>query len=414
MDARYIAAAIPLFFLAIGLELLVTRRRADPAYRFADSITNLSCGVGQQVLGVFLKAAMLAGYVWAYEHARIFTISPRSIVGWIALLFALDLCYYCFHRASHRINLIWAGHIVHHQSEEYNLSVALRQSWFVGAIAWVFYVPLAIAGFSPLMYVTMITLNTLYQFWIHTRSIGKLGPLEWVFNTPSHHRVHHGINPKYIDKNYAGIFIIWDRWLGTFQAEEDEPVYGTVKPLSSWNPLWANVEHFVTMARLGRSSGRLLDLLTVWFRPPEWLPAELGGVARIPEVARATQRRFEIPVRSTVRRYVLSNYVLVTLATTVFLLVQTSVSLPLLVAVGVAILITLVSLGALLEQRRWAIPLETLRLAGVLSMLVSLCRASERFVPLASVAALVTLLFGAWLWRLRAAGTLATTGLEAG
>src|SRR5262249_50687873 len=155
------------FFLAIGVELLVSKlQRQTARYRFADTITNLSCGTGQQVIIPFFKTATLAGYVALYEHARIYTFSPRSVIGWVILLFGVDLGYYWFHRASHRINIIWAGHVVHHQSEEYNLAVALRQSWFVKLMEWIFYLPLAIIGFSPEMFLAMTTLNTLYQFWI--------------------------------------------------------------------------------------------------------------------------------------------------------------------------------------------------------------------------------------------------------
>jgi len=148
--------------------------------------------------------------------------------------------------------------------------VALRQSWFGPLFSWVFYVPLAIAGFPPVMFLITHTLNTLYQFFIHTRLVGRLGPLEHFMNTPSHHRVHHGINPQYIDKNYAGVFIIWDRLLGTFEPEGVEPVYGLVKPLGSFSPLWANVHRWVEIASLSRQSRRLRDKLWAWLAPPGW------------------------------------------------------------------------------------------------------------------------------------------------
>ncbi|MEO7092183.1 MAG: sterol desaturase family protein, partial [Polyangiales bacterium] len=391
MDERYIAAAVPVFFLLIGLELLLTRRSRDPRYAFGDSITNLSCGVGSQVLGVFLTGLVVGGYVLVYEHLRVATLSPRSLAAWVAILFALDICYYAFHRASHRVNVLWAMHVVHHQSEEYNLSVALRQSWFDPVLQWVFYLPLAVVDFPPVMYLTMTTLNTLYQFWIHTRAVGRLGPLEWLLNTPSHHRVHHGVNPKYIDKNYAGIFIIWDRLFGTFQREEEEPVYGTVKPLASFNPLWANLEHWGTMARLAARSSSILEKLTVWARPPEWLPRELGGVATIPEASREGQQRYAPAYSAGMRRYVLANYVLVVIAATAFLLVNHSLTPLLLGLYAVLVLTTLVSLGGLLESKPWARMVEAARLPALFVLVALILRDGRRFVAGTVAAGSITL-----------------------
>ena len=407
MDERYIAAAVPVFFLLIGLELLVTRRARDPKYAFGDSITNLSCGVGSQALAVFLTTFAIAGYVVVYERWRLTSLSLRSAWAWIALLFALDLCYYAFHRASHRVNALWAMHVVHHQSEEYNLSVALRQSWFDPLVQWLFYLPLAFVGFPPVMYLTMTTLNTLYQFWIHTRAIGRLGPLEWVLNTPSHHRVHHGVNPKYIDKNYAGIFIIWDRFFGTFQPEEEEPVYGTVKPLASFNPLWANVEHWVTMGKLAGASSDLLAKLTVWIRPPEWLPRELGGVATIPDASRDTQRRYAPPARAGLRAYVLANYVVVVVGTTGFLLVNHALSAVQLVAYAGLVGVTLVAVGGLLESKRWAAGLEVARLMLLVVVVAVVLQGTRWMWPGTIVAAAST---GILLGCLRLAGRAVDKG----
>lgn len=368
MEAKFIAAAVPVFFLLIAIELLLARRAREPPYLFEDSIANLSCGVGQQLLEPFIRALPVFLYAAAYEHLRLFTISPRSVAGWIALLFLVDFCYYLFHRASHRVNFIWAGHAIHHQSEEYNLSVALRQSWFVGIVSGLFYLPLAVLGFPPLMYGIMVTLNTLYQFWIHTRLVDRLGPLEWVLNTPSHHRVHHAIDPRYIDKNYAGIFIIWDRLLRTFRAEDAEPVYGTVKPLRSWNPLWANLEPIWHLIDMSRRTRRLRDKVLVWFMPPEWRPADLGGPVTPPETSRAAQVRYAQAASGAMRAYVSVQFALVVLAATAYLYYQGSVSPALLCATAAALLLSMTSLGGLLEARRWARPLEALRLAALVPL----------------------------------------------
>jgi alkylglycerol monooxygenase len=397
MDGKYIAAAVPFFFLLIGIELLVNRRRGDPRYVFADSITNLSCGIGQQIIGVLVRAVPLLLYVYLYDHARLHTFSLRSPLAWVLILFLVDLCYWAYHWASHRVNFLWATHIVHHQSEEYNLTVALRQSWFAQTMSWFFYLPLAVLGFPPVMYVTMLTLNTLYQFWIHTRAVGTLGPLEWFLNTPSHHRVHHGIDPAYIDKNYAGIFIIWDRLFRTFTRERGEPVYGTVTPLSSWNPLWANVEHWVKMWRMSRQTRRLGDKVRVWLKGPEWRPADLGGPVVIPPVSRAGQRKYAAAAPRPVATYVLVQFAAVLVAATLFLVVAGTAPRPAMLTLAAAVLAGLVSLPGLLEGRPYALPLEALRLA------LSAVAAGLFFPPPAGALGGAVLALASLAWALAAA-----------
>ncbi len=401
MDEKYIALAVPFFFVMIGLELLVRRRQGEPGYNYQDSITNLSCGIGQQVLGPFLKGAGLVGYVLLYDHARLWTVSSHSAWAWVALLFGVDLGYYVFHRASHRINVFWAAHAVHHQSEEYNLSVALRQSWIETLMAPLFYLPLAVLGFSPVMFVGMSTLNTLYQFWIHTRAVGRLGPLEWVMNTPSHHRVHHGINPEYVDRNYAGIFIIWDRLFGTFQKEEQEPVYGTVKPLASFNPLWANLEYWAKMVSMARQSGRLGSWLMVWFMPPEWRPADLGGPVTVPDASRDTQKKYQLPISRGLAAYVAVNFVVVTAATTVFLWIAASASMSVLAVLSGLILASVIAWGGLFESKRWALPLELARLTLVVAGAAWLFRSSSMMFAVLGVTSAAVAALALWLLLLR-------------
>jgi hypothetical protein len=261
------------------------------------------------------------------------------------------------------VNFLWAGHAVHHQSEEYNLSTALRQNWIENLLAWPFYVPLAILGYPLSMFAVASTTNTLYQFWVHTRIIHRLGPAEGVFNTPASHRVHHGINPKYIDKNYGGMFMVWDRIYGTFTPEEDEPVYGTVKPLASWSPLWANVHGWVHLWSMA-SRTRGLDKLKVWLAPPDWRPADLGGRVVIPEVDRTTYERYDTsPSRST-DRYVVSQFVIVALVTSSIMWFAAQLPRPLLVGCSGWVIAALVGWGGLFERKSWAVPLEVARHVG--------------------------------------------------
>src|SRR5687767_8322412 len=247
-----IALAIPVFFLLIGVEVLFAHRQQRRFYRLNDAITDLSCGVLDQVLGVFTQAAVFAAYIAIWQRFRLAEVPTGAVWAWVVCFLGVDFLYYWFHRVSHESNLPWGAHIVHHSSEEFNLAVALRQGAFQPFFSWLFYLPLAWIGFPPAMLLVCSSLDTLYQFWIHTRAIDRLGPLEWVFNTPSHHRVHHGCNPRYIDKNYAGTLIVWDRMFGSFEPEQEEVVYGVTKPVRSWNPLWVHFAHWADLAKRSR------------------------------------------------------------------------------------------------------------------------------------------------------------------
>ncbi|HEX4621628.1 MAG TPA: sterol desaturase family protein, partial [Myxococcaceae bacterium] len=260
-----IALAIPLFFFFIGVELLVARRRRVRAYHFADAITDLSCGVTEQVVGIFPAAAVVALYVLVYDHWRLIHFSPSSLVMWAIAVLGVDVLYYWWHRLSHTVNFMWAVHVVHHSSEDFNLAVALRQAVLTDLTQTWFYLPLALAGVTPVAVFTVLSLSTLYQFWIHTELIGKLGPLDRWINTPSAHRVHHGVNPQYLDRNYAAVFMFWDRLFGSYEPEGEPCVYGISKPIRSFNPLWAQFHFWVEMWRVARAAPSLRTGLQVFF-----------------------------------------------------------------------------------------------------------------------------------------------------
>jgi alkylglycerol monooxygenase len=364
MPVNYIVLAIPVFFALIGLELLVTRLLERDSYSLADSLNDLGCGIVQQLVEVFAKTALFAGYVFLYGAVRLFEIPMSAAWAWVACFLGVDLAYYLFHRVSHRVNAVWATHVVHHQSEEYNLAVALRQGAFQGWFSWVFYLPLAILGFPPLMFLTLSAFDTLYQFWIHTRVVGKLGPLEWVLNTPSHHRVHHACNPKYIDRNYAGTLIVWDRMFGSFKEEQDEPVYGITRPLRSWNPVWANLHVWADLFRKARRTSRPGDRLRLFLSPPGWQPADLGGFEPPPEVDRETYQKYRTPLPRGLALYAVAQFVLVLLGTTWLLFRQGEMTLPLRALGALAAVASLVTVGGLFERKAWAAGLEWARLAA--------------------------------------------------
>jgi alkylglycerol monooxygenase len=412
----YIVYAIPVFFLLIGLELVVARAQEKDYYSLADSLTDLGCGLVQQLAEVALKTFLFAGYLYLYAHHRLFDVPMSSVAAWVSCLLALDFLYYWFHRKSHEVNAFWAAHVVHHSSEEYNLSVALRQGTFQQAFSWVFYLPLAIAGFPPAMFLTVSSIDTLYQFWVHTRAVGKLGPLEAVLITPSNHRVHHGRNPKYIDRNHGGILIVWDRLFGTYAEEEEEPVYGITTPLRSWNPVWANLHYWATLFADARRAARPLDKVRLFLARPGWRPDDLGGYQAPPEVDRATAAPFASTASAGLQAYVAAQFVSALALGVLFLVRQETWTAGARWAAAACVIVTFVSCAGLLERQRWAVPLEIGRLVAA----VPLVHAATLAWPLAgaswapaALAALIVIVASVLLVRITAPVAPSATGRTA-
>jgi sterol desaturase/sphingolipid hydroxylase (fatty acid hydroxylase superfamily) len=217
--------------------------------RLADALSNLGCGLGQIVTRPLYDAGFVLLYLAVYEHARVATLGGRSLGTWVVTLFATDFLYYVYHRLAHGTRFMWAWHGVHHQSESYDLWVSFRLSWLGPPAEKVFYLPLALAGLPVEAVLAATAYSSFFQFFVHTRAVPRLGPLDWLLNTPSNHRVHHGVEAKYIDKNFAGMFVVWDRLFGTYQPEEEEPTYGVPRAFESKSPLFANLAYFVEWAR---------------------------------------------------------------------------------------------------------------------------------------------------------------------
>lgn len=376
MKVDYIALSIPIFFILIAVELIYTFYKKLNYYRINDSIANLSQGIGSQLVGIFLKTVTFFGYLYIYEHWRLLSFSNTAWT-WLILFMGVDFFYYWFHRYSHQINALWAAHIVHHQSEEYNLTVALRQSWFQSGFSWMFYLPLAFVGFEPIMFLTVSAFNTLYQFWIHTRAIDKMGPLEWILNTPSHHRVHHGSNPKYIDKNHAGTLIIWDRLFGTFQKEEEEVVYGITSPLASWNPLWANFHYWVELYTTFKNTNGLKEKLSVFFNSPGWFPESMGGRQYPKEIDMNNYVKYSPAYEPKFNAYIFFQFVFSLAIASVLLFTASKLSTIQLLSNCVLVVLGLTSYGALMEKKKWANTNEFIRL--FLWLLLPLMFAQDQF-----------------------------------
>ncbi len=318
---QIIVLATPVFFLLIGVEFVVGWKRGCNTYRLSDALNSIGLGIMSQLVGVLTKLMAIGVYTVAYTHAALWELPADALWVWVAGLLLYDLCYYWHHRLGHTVALFWAAHVVHHQSEDYNLSTALRQTssgWIGG---WLFYLPMAVLGFPPLVFGTVALIDLLYQFWVHTQQIGKLGWFDRWFCAPSNHRVHHAVNDKYLDRNYGGILIVWDRLFGSFQPEDDaEPcVYGTRGPLRSWNPLWANLHNYRDMALDSWRAESWGDKLRVWFKHPGWRPPDVAARWPKPAFDIAQVARFDPPLSKGAAIAAIALFLLLLNATTLFL-----------------------------------------------------------------------------------------------
>jgi sterol desaturase/sphingolipid hydroxylase (fatty acid hydroxylase superfamily) len=361
MPPNVIAFAVPFFLAAIVAERWFLGRKGDP-YRFGAAIADLDTGISSQIVDAFLKVGGLFVYGYAYAHWRAFTFDEGSVLPWVIGLVAIDFFYYWWHRCSHVVNVLWAVHAVHHQSEEFNLAVALRQPAFEAITIIPFHLPLALLGIPPSVYVVSYSLDLVYQFWIHTEVVGRLGPLEKVLNTPSGHRVHHGINPGYLDKNYGGILIIWDRIFGTYAPEAEPVVYGVTKPLQSYNPLWSNLAPLFDVAALSRQVPGLLGKLKVWLLHPAWRPVP-QPTADAP--SRATFRKYDPAIPRSVARYVAVHFLLLLGASGAFMFFADRLPWGPLVVPAILLLLSAAALGGWCEGRSWARPLDVARQLAV-------------------------------------------------
>ncbi|WP_210544296.1 lysoplasmalogenase family protein [Rhodoferax sp. PAMC 29310] len=303
--SQAIVLATPIFLLMMLAEWWLSRRPSSrtagrPAYGLSDAISSLSVGILSQLGGLFTKLFTIGIYTYLYNALWETPDAPLWSTWYGALLALLfyDFCYYWLHRGGHRVAVLWAAHVVHHQSQHYNLSTALRQTSSGALLGWLFYVPMAVAGVPPLLFGIVALVDLLYQFWVHTEQVGKLGWFDRVFFSPSNHRVHHAVNDEYLDKNYGGILVLWDRWFGTFKEEAAPCVYGTRGALNSWDPLWANAEVYWALMKDAWHTRSWWDKLRVWFKPPGWRPADVEARFPKPDFDIQQVQTFAPPVRS--------------------------------------------------------------------------------------------------------------------
>ena len=319
--AQIIVLATPVFLLLIALEYAVGRARGRNTYRLNDTLNSIGLGVMSQVTGVFGKLLRIGMYTLVFEHVAITRLPADALWVWLFALLFYDFCYYWLHRAGHRVAVLWAAHAVHHQSEDYNLGTALRQTSSGFLLGWLFYVPMAIVGVPPLVFGVVALIDLLYQFWVHTQQVDRLGWFDRWFCSPSNHRVHHAVNDRYLDKNYGGILIVWDRLFGSFMPEDDaEPcVYGTRGPLRSWNPVWANLHNYAEMAQDSWRAQAWGDKLRVWFKHPGWRPPDVARQWPKPAFDIREVKRFDPPMSRRTQVLAFAMFLALLGATTLFL-----------------------------------------------------------------------------------------------
>lgn len=402
-----IVYAFPIFLGSIAVEAVIARRRGMAVYDIPDTVTSLQTGVLSQVAGIFIKLLTFAIYVSVFKAAALFDWPTDILLLWAVALLLYDFCYYWSHRFNHEVNFLWAGHIVHHSAEYYNLSTALRQSSTSGLFGWVFYLPLAVLGVPPVMLATVGLIDLLYQYWVHTQLVGRIGWFEKILVSPSNHRVHHGQNDYCIDRNYGGIFIVWDRLFGTFADERaDEPVvYGVRKPLESFNPVWANLHHWAWLWHASRAATGWRAKLDIWVAPPGG-----RGVPPAPFDAKAFQR-FERTTPAALRWYVLAHYGILVVMLSHLLIRLDTLSLGQQLAYAGVIAAVAVVLGGLLEGRRWARAAELGRLLLLASAAVTPAWFGDA-APLWARGLVIVVALASAAWLLRAAPAMATAPAE--
>ena len=365
--------AIPFFILLVAIEAIYSYRKNMKLYRLNDTIANFSLGIGSQIAGALSKVVLFGLYIYIYKHFALFH-QPKTWWSFVLCLVLFDFFFYWAHRLSHEMNFFWGAHVVHHQSEEYNLSVALRQPWFHNLISFFIFLPIPFLGFDPIIFGLAAGLQTLYQFWIHTRAIGKLpAVVEYFFNTPSHHRVHHAVNPKYIDKNHAGFLMIWDRMFRTFKSEEDqaEIVYGITTQFKSWNPVWANWHYYQEMIDNATKMKTWRDKLHVIYARPGWLPDYLGGFQSPKEVTPQTFNKYDADTTNLFKAYGVLQFVLTLAGTIAYLDHFSTISEFYRWLFAIVIGLSIMIIGAIFEQRKWIVWAEVVRLLLVLGSLNS-------------------------------------------
>jgi sterol desaturase/sphingolipid hydroxylase (fatty acid hydroxylase superfamily) len=360
-----------MFLILIAIEITLDVKRKTGYYRLNDAISSMQLGILSRVSGVLIGLIPFTFYVFFYQNFRLFDLPQEHYLVWALAFIGYDLVYYWVHRLSHRINIMWGSHVVHHSSEEYNLTTALRQTSTPAIFAWIIVSPLAIFGVAPELLVASASLNLVYQFWVHTRHVKKMPAwFEAVFVTPSHHRVHHALNRDYIDKNFAGVLILWDKIFGSFQEEKDDTpvVFGISSQLGSWNPIWANFQVYLNLFQDAKVTSGFFNKLKVLLSPPSYRSEEAKQQNPRKYITTKSMVKYEVSLNKGQQGYLLFQHIAILAMTFGWLLSLKSFDLAMLVSTCLFGIYTLFTISTLQENRAFSFVLEFVRLAitGVL------------------------------------------------
>lgn len=356
---NYLAFAMPAFFLFLYMEYkLAQHRKKENLFKYESSVSNISIGIAERLINLFVSASFYQVYYWVYNNYALLDI-PNTWWVWIGLILATDFVWYWYHRLGHEVNLFWAAHIVHHQSEEFNLTASARITTIQALIRTVFWSILPLIGFHPTMVITMLLVHGAYSFFTHTQVLKRIKWLEYVFITPSLHGVHHASDEKYLDKNYGDMFVFWDKLFGTFQEEEEQPKYGLTHPLKSYSFLWMHFHYYFEIYESYKRAETLKGKWSAVFGSPAVMDQDIR-----PEL----EKKFLQDRRLRLKELKFKNYLTLQIALSVILLswftfFYNNQGLTDNLFYLSFILITLINCGALLEQRKWIYYLEYARLA---------------------------------------------------
>ena len=369
--SNIIAYVVPVFTLMIFCEFLYGYLRKRNNYRLNDTVTSIGLGLMSRypaLLGLGVQGLVYAFIAKQFNLGFLGSYDPYV---WVIAFVLYDLSYYWLHRSHHQIKVLWASHVVHHHGEEFNLSTALRQTGTVFLFKWIFYTPMLLLGIPVEIFVTVAALNLIYQFWVHTEHIGRLGVLDYILVTPSNHRIHHAQNKEYIDANYGGVFILWDRMFGTFIDERDDlkPIYGTSKPLNSWNPLWANLEVWSEMIKDTWRTRRWRDKIALWFSKPKWRPADVSEKYPIKKNDLTQFRKFDTKTSLFAKIFGFTHLVFVSIYTQGVLFNSASIAYVDLMLISFNIVTLMVFASFMYENRVFVYYLELIRSLSVLALI---------------------------------------------
>ena len=370
--AQALFCAIPIFLLLIGFEAFAAWRMGVQINRGADMISSLSSGTANIVKDVLGLSIVIVSYDWLVTRLAIFELGTQWYVFAIAFV-AKDFAGYWIHRMEHRVNIFWNRHIIHHSSEEFNLSCALRQSISeVFSFVGIFLLPAAIIGVPTQVIAIIAPIQLFIQFWYHTRLINKMGWLEKIIVTPSHHRVHHAINPEYIDKNYSQVFIVWDKLFGTFQPElaNVPAVYGVKRPVHTWNPMLIGVQHAWLILRDAWQTKNWKDKLRIWFMPTGWRPSDVAAIRRVQLIEDPfSQIKYNPKLNKQVLAWCWFQYWMLLIFTLLLFLQFGTIGFPMVLLYGLFIFMSVFSITAVLDKATYAVYADWLRCAFALSMM---------------------------------------------